>query len=72
VAGSALNDAQVAEVLNWVLKNFSRHQLPSNFKPYTEAEVAKYRAHELNDIKRVRGGLARKLASEGIQIPPED
>ena len=71
VAGSALNNAEVAEVLNWLLVTFSKDQLPPDFKPYTEAEVAKYRPHELNNIQTVRNDLVSKLAAQGIKLPPQ-
>ncbi len=71
VAGSALSNAQVAEVLNWLLVTFSKDQLPPGFKPYTEAEVAKYRPHELNNIQTVRDELVAKLSAQGIALPPQ-
>ncbi|HTW89713.1 MAG TPA: cytochrome c [Candidatus Binataceae bacterium] len=69
VAGSALSNAQIAQVLNWLLVAFSKPQLPSGFKPYTETEVALYRPHELNDIRAVRADLVAKLAARGIALP---
>jgi hypothetical protein len=69
VAGSALSNAQVAQVLNWLLITFSKNQLPSDFKPYTEAEVAEYRPHELNNIQTVRADLVAKLSAQGIALP---
>lgn len=69
VAGSALSNAQVAQVLNWLLVTFSKHQLPPGFKPYTETEVARYRPHELNNIQTVRSDLIAKLSAQGITLP---
>jgi hypothetical protein len=69
VAGSALSNAQVAQVLNWLLVTFSKDQLPPDFKPYTEAEVARYRPHELNNIQTVRADLVAKLSAQGIALP---
>ena len=70
VAGSALSNAEIAEVLNWMLFTFSKDQVPADFKPYTEAEVAKYRPHELNNVLTVRAELAARLAAQGIKLPP--
>ena len=39
-AQSQLSDADLAAVLNWVLASFSAAQLPADFQPYTQAEVA--------------------------------
>jgi hypothetical protein len=71
VAGSALSNAEVAEVLNWMLETFSKDQIPSGFQPYTEAEVAKYRPHELNNVMTVRAALAAQLAEQGIKLPAQ-
>ncbi|MBF6569244.1 MAG: cytochrome c [Candidatus Binataceae bacterium] len=71
VAGSSLSNAQVAQVMNWMLSAFSSDQLPTDFKPYTEAEVAKYRPHQLNNIGVVRARLASQLAAQGIKIPSD-
>jgi mono/diheme cytochrome c family protein len=71
VAGSSLSNAEVAQVMNWMLLTFSKPQLPADFAPYTEAEVAKYRPHELNDIGVVRSGLASQLAAQGIKVPSD-
>ncbi len=71
VAGSALSNAEVAEVLNWMLMTFSKNQIPPGFQPYTEAEVAKYRPRELNNVQTVRAELVSKLAAQGIKLPPQ-
>lgn len=39
-----LGDQDVAEVLNFVLTKFNSKLLPKDFKPFTAAEVHKYRA----------------------------
>ena len=59
-AQSALDDARVAAVLNWILHNFSDDQLPRDFEPYTGAEVAALRT-PLADVAKVREGLLREL-----------
>jgi mono/diheme cytochrome c family protein len=42
-AQSSLDDSEVAEVLNWMLREFSPDEMPADFNPYTEAEVARIR-----------------------------
>lgn len=39
-AYSQLSNAELANVLNWLLHTFSPAQLPADFSPYTESEVA--------------------------------
>jgi mono/diheme cytochrome c family protein len=37
VAASALSNAEIAEVLNWLLVTFNKAEMPPDFKPYTAA-----------------------------------
>ena len=43
VAGAPLTDAEIAQVMNWVLKRFDAENLPGNFRPYTAAEITRLR-----------------------------
>ena len=64
VSTSDLPDDQLAELLNWLLVNYSADQLPDNFLPYTESEVRDLRqAPELQPRKR-RKALLGQLAEE--------
>ncbi len=58
---SPLTDQEVALVLNWILDNFSSAELPADFKPYTTAEVARFRYEPLANASEVRAGLLDKL-----------
>jgi mono/diheme cytochrome c family protein len=68
VENSALDDAQTATILNWMLETFSRAELPPDFKPYTAAEVKTYRAHRLQSVIDTRRALAKRLAAQGCVI----
>ena len=59
---SPLTDAEVAAVLNWILRNFSAAQLPADFVPFSAVEVARYRREPLTNAARVRASLLRSLA----------
>lgn len=61
---SPLTDKEVAAVLNWILDNFSSAELPSDFIPYTTAEVARYRYEPLANASNVRAGLMRLLGQQ--------
>ncbi|MCF7771337.1 cytochrome c [Achromobacter pulmonis] len=67
-AFSQLDDAELANVLNWLLRTFSPAQLPAGFQPYTGSEVAAARPRRYDDVVPVRHGLARELAARGFAL----
>lgn len=71
VAASALSDAEVAQVLNWLLFTFNKAEMPSDFTPYTAAEIAKYRPHQLIRITETRDVLVKRLKAKGIVVPDD-
>jgi mono/diheme cytochrome c family protein len=71
VATAALSDAEIAEVLNWLLFTFNKAELPEDFKPYTAAEVARYRAHQLIRVVETRDALVKQLKAKGIEVPDD-
>ncbi len=68
-ANSALDDAQVAELLNWMLNHFSAKELPPDFLPYTSAEVTRLRAVRPSNVTAERARLLKLLVEQGY--PPE-
>ena len=73
VPGSAqaqLTDAELAELLNWILRRFGPEELASRAEPYTAAEVARHRAEPLVDVESVRRDLVRQLARQPGAAPP--
>lgn len=67
VALSPLSNEQAAEVMNWILKSFSKDRLPTDFKPYTAAEIGKARATHLLDIKKARADLMTKMVATKVR-----
>ncbi|WP_373418281.1 c-type cytochrome [Achromobacter anxifer] len=67
-AQSQLSNAELAAVLNWVLEEFSPAQLPADFRPYTEQEVAQVRPRRYEDVVPVRHGLAQALSGLGFPL----
>lgn len=59
---SALSDAEVAAVLNWILENFSKEELPADFMPYTKEEISRYRLPPLANVSTVRAGLMAEIS----------
>jgi len=58
---SALSNAAVADLLNWLVRNFDAADVPANFIPYTESEVAQLRSHHLPDVAAERARLLPSL-----------
>jgi len=68
-ANSPLGDAELAAVMNWVLRTFSSGQLPEDFKPYSAEEVAALRDRPLLDVSSDRRSLiARISAINGVRL----
>ena len=68
-AQSQLSDADLAAVLNWVLASFSAAQLPADFQPYTQAEVAAARPRRYDDVVPVRHALGGNWRSADSRCP---
>ncbi len=61
VAASALSDADLAEVMNWMLWRFDREHLPADFQPYTAAEIGQLRTRPLRlEASQMRADLLKK------------
>ena len=67
VSLSALNDAQIATVMNWVLENMSKNNLPRDFSPYTADEVHRYRAIRLAELSKTRRALLEQLVAMKVR-----
>jgi Cytochrome c len=70
VAQSALDDADVAAVMNWIIETFSDDRVPPSFQPYTSDEVGKIRSIRLTDIRQARAKLISEMVAMKIR-PPE-
>lgn len=58
VATSPLSNADLAEVMNWMLWRFDKEHLPASFQPYTAAEIAPLRARPLRlEASQMRSSL---------------
>ena len=61
---STLSDAELAELLNWMVQNLSIIE-PTGFTRFTEAEVAGLRRNPLVDVQGARRRLVQSLSSTG-------
>ncbi len=58
-----LSDAELAELLNWMVRTLSRVSL-GHFAPFTAAEVASYRRTPLVEVQATRERLVRSTAPD--------
>ena len=66
VATSPLSDADLAEVMNWMLWRFDKEHLPSNFRPFTAAEMGALRSRPLRlEAAGMRSDLLSKAEASG-------
>jgi hypothetical protein len=67
VAQSPLTDADLAAVLNWMVRNLSDAPLPAGFKDYDAAEVRALRGRPLAQVSEARQKLLERVhqRSEG-------
>ena len=56
-ATSALDNEELAEVLNWILLEFAGDSLDKAYRPYSAAEVARLRQNPLNEVEHYRAQL---------------
>ena len=68
---SALNNQQLADLLNWILRDegIAGGSSPEDFRPYTGEEVEAYRNVKIKDLPGLRKSLIDRMKALGIQIP---
>jgi hypothetical protein len=61
VATSALSNADLSEVMNWMLWRFDQAHMPPDFRPFTAAEVGQLRTAPLRlEASQMRADLLKK------------
>lgn len=68
VMGSGLDDAQVAEVTNWLLATVARDSVPDGHRPFDAAEVTQARARPLVDVAAERQRLLDRARMQGLSL----
>ncbi|RDU96238.1 c-type cytochrome [Trinickia dinghuensis] len=64
-SNSALSDADLANVLNWLIDTRNTQTKPANFKPYTAEEIAAKRRPALTHVAEHRAALVERLRKAG-------
>ena len=67
VMGSALSDAEIAEVTNWMLIDGIGRSPPGRFQPYTEKEVQEARRSPLADVMQSRQALINLMRDSSAE-----
>jgi cytochrome c553 len=70
VALNPNSDADIADLMNWVLRTYSAAQVVEGFQPYTAAEVGRLRRERV-DIVALRREVVDDLVAHG-QLPSRD
>lgn len=67
VATTDLDNARLADLLNWTLYRFDRANLPAGFKPYDASEIGRLRQSPLRvDASATRASLIAKMAGGAL------
>jgi len=66
-AVSALSDAELAEVLNWIVVEFAGNSAVEPFEPYSSLEVGRLRQQPLNEVVQYRAQLLADIASANMR-----
>ncbi len=68
ITNASVNDADLAELINWLLPRFDPDNIPADFKPYTVEEVTQWRKHPLSiQAPQTRESLLAKLSHNNSQ-----
>ena len=66
-ATSALNDRQLAEVLNWIIIEFAGDSADPDFAPYSADEVRALRKTPLNEVENYRVQVLTEIATNRVK-----
>lgn len=61
VANAPLEDAELAELMNWIAARFGGESLPARWRPYTAQEVARHRSRRIARLPQYRAALLARL-----------
>ncbi|WLH37942.1 cytochrome C [Pseudomonas sp. FP2196] len=67
---SALNNAQLADLLNWLLREdgMAGASAPKHYQPYSADEVARLRHETMLNLPGTRAQLIKEMRAQGIAI----
>lgn len=70
MAQSALNNAQLADLLNWLMREdgMAGKSMPAQYQPYTTEEVTTLRHETMLNLPGTRAELIKAMRAQGIVI----
>jgi mono/diheme cytochrome c family protein len=68
-AQSSLSDAELARVLDWIVRTFGPADAAAGFVPFSAEEVARHRSRPLVDVEPVRRDLLRQIEAARAAAP---
>jgi mono/diheme cytochrome c family protein len=70
-ANAPLSDAELAELLVWIVYRFDPAHVPADFAPYDAAEVGRLRVQQLSKVRDERAAILAALsATDPAASPP--
>ncbi|WP_224701172.1 c-type cytochrome [Devosia aquimaris] len=66
VIGSSLSDAQIADVLNYIMDTWAGESLPADYVPFDAAEVRDLRLQDIGNAVKYRRVVVEKLEAMGL------
>jgi hypothetical protein len=69
VAQAPLSDAELAQLVNWMVRHLSARAIPASFRAFTPAEVAAYRRAPLVEVARIRRRLLAGTSGRPRNVP---
>jgi cytochrome c553 len=66
VVNTSLDDAEIAAVINYVMKTWGGTSLRAGFIPFTAREVTSRRARSVPDVVALRRQIVQRLHANGI------
>lgn len=68
VMNTPLGDAEIAELMNWLLPRVASATLPAGTAPYTADEIARLRRTRPADVPATRRAIVQAMQAAGIPV----
>jgi len=69
LASANLTDAEIADVMNYVLERWGAATATHDVTPFSAEEITRLRATSVPDVVQLRRQITERLASSGVALP---
>ncbi|NVN10899.1 c-type cytochrome [Nguyenibacter vanlangensis] len=69
VIGSSLDDREIAEVMNYIMKSFAGASLGRDYRSFSPQEVSALRKEDIGNLVEYRRKVAALLKRRGVALP---